>query len=511
MFLQSVAEPDARRFSVLRRLGGGSYGEVWLATDHQSGGQVAIKRIRECIDTSCDARMAMEELRILRHTRHPNIVKLLAILAPANERTFEDLHLVLEVMDTDLEFVIHRAGVQSLHSIQSIGLGILAGLKHLHSRMILHRDLKPANVLVSREGEVRLCDFGLSRAFSEAEWSRISGCEREQKRLRTGFIQSHGDRARASSPEPEPDDSTALVRRPLSGRIVTCDYRAPEVCLECGYSAALDVWSFGCVMAELCLVLADAHTECHQRRRLFERGPSEKQDGFPSTATLRAIVRVLGSQHVSSHFGWLEAAQPAALVHMRQLLAEPLIAAYTTPRIAQLMPGAPATAIELVSAILMFDPACRPSAAAAMKFAFFRDVASRCEPGGVWWHEPSPPFAHAASDAATSAEMPAAEAEEDATALRRMLLDEVGRCRRLEGKPGSPVQPTGASGPTPPSPLRTSHTSQPACLPMKSAPPSCARSAQGAVATARKPPEVATLKAPAGGGGGCSWFGALHA
>ena len=192
-FLQSATRSEAERYTVHRRVGGGTYGEVWLATDLHTGGQVAIKRVRECFDTPCDTRMVMEELRILRRTRHPNIVKMNAVLAPADEHLFEDLFLVLEAMDTDLEFVIHRAGVQSLHSIQSIGLGIVAGLKHLHSQMILHRDLKPGNVLVSREGEVRLCDFGLSRAFTDSEWSQVNRCERRDlKRLRTGFI--HSDR-----------------------------------------------------------------------------------------------------------------------------------------------------------------------------------------------------------------------------------------------------------------------------------------------------------------------------
>ena len=538
-FLQSVTRSEAERYTVHRRVGGGSYGEVWLATDLHTGGQVAIKRVRECFDTPCDTRMVMEELRILRRTRHPNIVKMNAVLAPADERAFEDLFLVLEAMDTDLEFVIHRAGVQSLHSIQSIGLGILAGLKHLHSRMVLHRDLKPGNVLVSREGEVRLCDFGLSRAFTEAEWSQVKRCERRDlKRLRTGFI--HSDRtmpSASSSPEPDPDGPPALARRPLSGRIVTCDYRPPEVCLECGYGSALDMWSFGCVMAELCLVLVDANTECHERHRLFERATHEKQDAFPSTATLRAIIRVLGAHHITASLGWLETSQNEnALACMRKLLAEPRGVAYTSSRISKLMPGAPTAAIDLVRAVLTFDPARRPSAAAAMQYPFFRQVAPRCQRGGIWWYESPPapvgPVTSSANarDDATWELSSSEEAEEDAPrTLRQKVLEEIGRCRSLEGQLGSPVQPTGAfTTPTrPPLPcnlpasLTSTSTCLPECMPptgvhgsachpRECMPPSGVHGAEGATAAARKPAEVATPKSPRTGEGS-SWFGLLRA
>ena len=534
-FLQSATRSEAERYTVHRRVGGGTYGEVWLATDLHTGGQVAIKRVRECFDTPCDTRMVMEELRILRRTRHPNIVKMNAVLAPADEHLFEDLFLVLEAMDTDLEFVIHRAGVQSLHSIQSIGLGIVAGLKHLHSQMILHRDLKPGNVLVSREGEVRLCDFGLSRAFTDSEWSQVNRCERRDlKRLRTGFI--HSDRtmpSASSSPEPDPDGPPVLGRRPLSGRIVTCDYRPPEVCLECGYGSALDMWSFGCVMAELCLVLVDANTECHERHRLFERAAHEKQDTFPSTATLRAIVRVLGTHHITASLGWLETSHNEnALACMRKLLAEPRGAAYTSSRISKLMPGAPSTAIDLVRAVLTFDPARRPSAAAAMQHPFFRQVAARCQRGGIWWYESPPaPVGPATSDANASGELSSSEeAEEDAPgALRQKVLEEIGRCRSLESLRGSPVQPTGAfTTPTrPPLPctLPASRTSASTCMPecmppsgvhgsayhpRECMPPSGVHGAEGTSAAARKPAEVATPKSPRTGEGS-SWFGLLRA
>jgi len=423
-------------------------GEVWLATKKSTNEACVIKRIHDCFDTPCDARMAIEEMRILRMVRHPNIVHLRDVLAPKDGLTFDDLHLVFELMDTDLEYVIHRAGVQSMFSVQSIGLGVLCGLRHLHTLHVLHRDLKPANILVSRHGDVKLCDFGLSRAFSENEWRELMHPDHERKRLRTGFIRSADDSS--SSP-----DRHELMDRPLTGRVVTCDYRAPEVCLELGYSAAIDMWSFGAVMAELCLVLGDAKVDCNQRRRLFDRAPQDKQgDPFPSLGTLRAIIRVVGAASIDEGLLWLEP-HPQALIQMRALLAEPFAAAHPFPRLQKLMPGAPAAAIELVTSILHFDPMRRPTAASAMNHPFLRNAASRCLPGGVWWQPPPVAPELGASIVLAPYEVSAEERGQ----LRRLVLKEIEQCRH-GSKPHSPLQATGAGSPLGPMPSPVSSPSE---------------------------------------------------
>lgn len=85
---------------------------------------------------------------------------------------------------------------------------MLRGLKYLHSAGIIHRDLKPANVLVNLDNDLRIADFGLSR--------------------------------------PSGDNMT--------GYVVTRWYRSPEVMFNwCNYDSAVDIWSVGCIMAELIL------------------------------------------------------------------------------------------------------------------------------------------------------------------------------------------------------------------------------------------------------------------
>lgn len=84
---------------------------------------------------------------------------------------------------------------------------ILTGLDFLHSNNVVHRDLKPANILVTSSGQVKIADFGLARFYLQAQ-------------------------------------TLTLV-------VVTLWYRAPEVLLQSSYATAVDIWSCGCIFAEL--------------------------------------------------------------------------------------------------------------------------------------------------------------------------------------------------------------------------------------------------------------------
>lgn len=139
---------------------------------------------------------------------------------------------------------------------------LLRGLDFLHTNMVLHRDLKPENILVSSRGEVKIADFGLARIYtfnialtpgvSEAPHTheRVTA-EPQSDHLRAGFSPSCG-------PEPEvkpfprvPCESLPLA---LCVQVVTLWYRAPEVLLNSVYMSTVDMWSAGCIFAELFLL-----------------------------------------------------------------------------------------------------------------------------------------------------------------------------------------------------------------------------------------------------------------
>lgn len=389
------------------------------------------------MDTPVDARMVLQEMRILRGSNHPNVVSMRAVLAPADQETFSDVCVVFEAMDADLEFVIHKGGVQTLTSVQSIAFGILSGLSYLHSLRVLHRDLKPANVLVSREGDVKLCDFGLSRAFDEVEWQRVQ-LENREARLRTGFY-SPTQSQRAEPPS---------LKRQLTHRVITCDYRAPEVCLLLPYTTSVDTWSFACILGELLLVLPGAHTPAHKRSRLFERQP-EFPDGFPSVGTLLTIVKVLGASNVLSSSTWLEP-YPVAMTRLQSVCEHSAVKGRPPANFEQLFPGAPSLARDLVSRILRFDPTSRLTVREAMEHPFFKVVAFKSQPGGIW-HADAP-------SCLDGVQLSEAELnEENECGMRLKLMDEIARCFSM---PGSPVQCTGYAARSRPDCLRHSERSQ---------------------------------------------------
>lgn len=89
---------------------------------------------------------------------------------------------------------------------------LLSGLQHCHDRGILHRDIKPSNLLIDKSGMLKIADFGLAKSF------------------------------------------IAKRRRPLTNRVVTLWYRAPELLLgSTDYGVGIDLWSAGCLLAELFL------------------------------------------------------------------------------------------------------------------------------------------------------------------------------------------------------------------------------------------------------------------
>lgn len=107
---------------------------------------------------------------------------------------------------------------------------MISGVYYLHAHRILHRDLKPQNLLIDREGELKLADFGLARAFGIP--------------LRT---YTHEVRQYFSAWH-----ETAPFDRVSGSQIVTLWYRAPEVLLGSRhYSTPVDMWSVGCIFAEM--------------------------------------------------------------------------------------------------------------------------------------------------------------------------------------------------------------------------------------------------------------------
>lgn len=133
---------------------------------------------------------------------------------------------------------------------QDVMLQLLRGLDFLHTNLVLHRDLKPDNILVSNRGEVKIADFGLARLHT----FNISLTPGVSVPAATQNMQLFTFRW-------EIFILFTSCCRPASSQVVTLWYRAPEVLLNTVYMFSVDIWSAGCIFAELFLLRSDSRND----------------------------------------------------------------------------------------------------------------------------------------------------------------------------------------------------------------------------------------------------------
>lgn len=159
----------AGRYRILRRLGKGGMGQVYLVRDEAGGGgQVALKVLREDLELTSEAQVRFErEYDLLEGLSHPGIVRILDRGTWHGRYYFAMSYVPWPSLEQRLN---ERHGPRgrgfSTTDILSITRGLCDALQHMHDRGIVHRDLKPTNILVSDECETRLIDFGVARSLA---------------------------------------------------------------------------------------------------------------------------------------------------------------------------------------------------------------------------------------------------------------------------------------------------------------------------------------------------------
>lgn len=195
-------------------LGQGTYGKVYKAKHTLTGKVVALKRTILGPDDEGVPATTLREVSILRSLNSPYVVRLEEVLHSEGTGSQPILYLVFEFLDHDLkQFMVAKnaknVGLPPL-LVKHFCYQILLGLKYCHSNSIMHRDLKPQNLLIDLKTQtIKLADFGLGRVF------------------------------------------TMPVSR-YTHEVVTLWYRAPEILLGTRYySTGVDMWSVGCIFAEM--------------------------------------------------------------------------------------------------------------------------------------------------------------------------------------------------------------------------------------------------------------------
>lgn len=204
---------EASQYQIQEVVGKGSYGIVGAAIDTHTGERVAIKKINNVFEHVSDATRILREIKLLRLLKHPDIVEIKHIMLPPCRREFKDIYVVFELMESDLHQVIKANDDLTPDHYQFFLYQLLRALKFIHTANVFHRDLKPKNILANADCKLKICDFGLARAsFNDAP--------------------------------------SAIF---WTDYVATRWYRAPELCgsFFSKYTPAIDMWSIGCIFAEL--------------------------------------------------------------------------------------------------------------------------------------------------------------------------------------------------------------------------------------------------------------------
>ena len=212
---------------------------------------------------------ALREIKILQLLKHDNVVNLIEIcrckpksavagrnqaapVQPLSQKA--TFYLVFEFCEHDLAGLISNVQVKfSLADIKKVMQQLLEGLYFIHSNKILHRDMKAANILITKEGVLKLADFGLARAISVAKNNRYTN------------------------------------------RVVTLWYRPPELLLgERNYGPPVDLWGAGCIMAEMWTrsPIMQGASETHQLLLISQLCGTISPDVWPGVERLELFTKM---------------------------------------------------------------------------------------------------------------------------------------------------------------------------------------------------------------------------
>ncbi|KAI3956700.1 hypothetical protein MKW92_015560 [Papaver armeniacum] len=293
-------------FEKLEKVGEGTYGKVYRAREKATGKIVALKKTRLHEDEEGVPPTTLREVSILRMlSMDPHVVRLLDVKQGQNKegRPFSTLFLStwILMLRSTFEFPLIW-NYNAPHIVKSLMYQLCKGVAFCHGHGVLHRDLKPHNLLMDPKTKMlKIADLGLARAFT-------------------------------------------LPMKKYTHEILTLWYRAPEVLLGAThYSTPVDIWSVGCIFAELVT-----------NQALFP-GDSELQQ-------LLHIFRLLGTPNeerwpgVSKLMNWHEYPQ------------------WSPRKLSSAVPNLDEAGQDLLLQMLRYEPSKRISAKKAMEHPYFDDL-----------------------------------------------------------------------------------------------------------------------------------------
>lgn len=296
------------KYEKLNYIHEGVHGAVFRAKDKSDGSIYAIKKFKLFKEKEGFPITSIREINLLLTMKHSNVVGIKEIVVGDSP---EHVFVVMEFMEHELKSIMeHTQRPFSIPEIKSLMYQLLQGVEYMHDHNIMHRDLKTSNILYNNQGLLKVCDFGLARKF-------------------LGSKKSY----------------TPIV--------TTLWYRAPEILLgDDHYTPAIDMWSVGCIFAELVLnePMMRAQTEVEM---------------------IDVIFRILGNPNSSTWPRWRELKHAKNLQlknHNVSKLSEIFVDKNLAKKSILNHHG-----LDLLSRMLCYDPSKRITSTEALNHSWFQE------------------------------------------------------------------------------------------------------------------------------------------
>jgi mitogen-activated protein kinase 1/3 len=424
----------APKYKFIRLLGYGSYGSVCLAVNLKTELRVAIKKFTSVFEDTVKCKRILREIEILYSIDNPNIVKPLDVFMKEGS----DIYLVIEIAQIDLLALARSSTFLVDSQVRIIMYRLLVALNFLHSGGIIHRDIKPANILINHDCTIKICDFSLGRSiiglasskfdcglmlrrfpslklpedsddeamFKETDEGektvhKTAHCDFLVNLEKIKYKTEYQEKIKTNEDIPTIKDlietqkketrtilltsSKAwnhLYGRELTGHIATRWYRPPEIILiEKVYTTAVDMWSAGCVFAELLGMIEENQPVVINRSALFPgkscfplsppENPTQTVIGMPTSPQdqLRMILGVFGHSC------------PPDLSFLNDQRAEDYVKALSEiqarTELRKRLPAADENTMDLLKKLLSFNPYYRITAKEALAHPYFKKVRNK--------------------------------------------------------------------------------------------------------------------------------------